>query len=347
MKNWQKIYHDSTKAASFLVRESVIDAIREFFKSGGFHEVETPLLVPRPGSEPYLEVFETELLRENGGRERAFLTTSPELSMKKLLAAGVGNMFQVTKSFRNGEGLGGRHNSEFTILEWYRVAADYREIMADTEGMVRAIAGKMGMGNKLKYQGREYDLGGAWPRIGVAEAFEKFAGIDTEVMLDEAGLVAAAKKKGYKVDGGIRWEQAFFQIIGNEIEPELAKLNTPVFLYDYPVSQAALSRKKDSDRRFAERFEVYLSGMELGNAFSELNDAAEQRARMEADLAERKALGKVEYGLDEDFLMALEWGMPAAAGIAVGVDRLVMLFADTAHINDVLWFPLAEMFNLE
>lgn len=345
MKNWQKIKEDKSNLDKFLVREKVVDGIREFFKSDGFLEVETPLLVPQPGTEPYLEMFETELITLAGNKSRAFLTTSPELSMKKLLAAGIGNCFQVTRSFRNGEGVGGTHNSEFTILEWYRENADYTNIMDDFEKMMRLLLTKFTDGSKLTYLGQEYDLS-VVTKISIAEAFEKYAMVDTDTMIDEEKLVEAAANKGYNVNQDTRWEEAFYQIMGNEIEPELAKIKNLVILYDYPVSQAALSIKKPSDPRFAERFEVYLAGMELGNAFSELNDPAEQRARMEADLLERKKLGKKEFGLDEDFLEALAT-MPKSAGIAVGVDRLCMLFADTENIADVVFFPQTELFDLK
>jgi lysyl-tRNA synthetase class 2 len=196
----------------------------------------------------------------------------------------------------------------------------------------------------LKYQGKEYDLSSPWERISVAEAFENYAEIDTETMLDEKKLRKAGEKKGYKVDPKTTWEEIWNQILANEIEPKLG-INGPTILYDYPVSQAALSKKKASDPRFAERFEVFMAGMELGNCFSELTDSHEQEKRCLEDLELRKTLGKTEYPMDTDFIEALKMGMPETGGIAVGVDRLVALFADSPDIADTLFFPVDEMFN--
>ncbi len=309
----------------YLVREKVVDIIRHFFKGQGFHEVFTPVLVPIPSIEPNLEVFET-LLRSPSYRrapkktKRAFLIMSPEFSIKKLLAAGIGSCFEITKCFRNEEEVSPLHNPEFTMLEWYRVGANYRDVMKDFENLFLKIIG----GNKLEYQGQTYDLSLPWPRIKIEDAFKKYAGRDVLKVSDED----------------------FYKIYFNEIEPELLKLKKPYFFYDYPISQAALARKKTSDPRFAERFEVFLAGIELGNCFSELTDAAEQKKRFEADLAERRKAGKTDYPIDEDFIEALKSGMPVSSGIAVGIDRLVMLAADVPSVSDTIFFPDGEMFGL-
>jgi elongation factor P--beta-lysine ligase len=197
-------------------------------------------------------------------------------------------------------------------------------------------------GTKITYQGKEYELSGPWEKISVAEAFQKYAGVDTETMLDAEKLKAAGKKKGYQVNDSTTWEEIWNQIIANEVEPMLGKTG-PTILYDYPIAQAALARKA-RDPRFAERFEVFMAGLELGNCFSELTDWKEQEARCLADLAERKNLGRTEFPMDSDFILALKMGMPETGGIAVGVDRLVAIFADTPDIADTLFFPVAEMF---
>lgn len=340
------------------MREKVIDAIREFFKKEGFHEVEVPLLLPTPSTEPNLEVFKTRLVDDQGNSWDAFLPSSPEFAMKKLLSAGSGSIFTITKSFRNGEGRSSRHNPEFTILEWYRTPGDYMDVARDFEELMRYIWTKLHhsrlhlVGSKmdtlqgvtLQYQGKEYDLSAPWERISVAEAFAKYAGIDEETMLDESLLKQVAVSKGYQVVSEDSWEMVWNQIIANEIEPKLG-MTGPTILYDYPASQAALSKKKASDPRYAERFEVYLGGMELGNCFSELTDWKEQEARCLADLSERKTLGKTEYPMDSDFVEALKMGMPETGGIAVGVDRLVALFADTSDIADTMFFPVGEMYT--
>jgi len=349
MKTWQKLKQHPEAWGKYLVRETVTDTIRKFFKERGFREMFTPILVPVPSVEANLEVFETQLRTATGKKRRGFLIMSPEYSLKKLLAAGAGNIFEITRSFRNEEEASGSHNPEFSILEWYRTNANYLMIMEDFEELftkiVQVTRGDKGA-DKFTYQGQEYDLTRPWMRISVAEAFEKYAGIKTEAMLSETELMAEAKKRGYQVAENTTWEQVFYQIFFNEIETKLKAARRPVFVYDYPASQAALSRKKAEDPRFAERFEVYLAGLELGNCFSELTDAAEQSLRLEADVAERKRLGKTEYPADADLIAALKSGVPETAGIAVGVDRLVMLAADAAGISETLLFPGEEIFEL-
>ena len=321
------------------MRESVIDAIRSHFKKQGFHEAEVPLLLPAPSTEPFLEVFQTELKDDQGNTWDAFLPSSPEFALKKLLSAGSGSLFCITKSFRNGEGRSSRHNPEFTILEWYRTPGDYMDVARDFEKLLLHINEEK---PTLRYQGKDYDLSAPWERISVAEAFKKYAGIDTETMLDVVKLKAVAKQKGYQVLPETTWEEVWNQIIANEVEPQLGQ-RAPTILYDYPIAQAALARPA-KDSRFAERFEVFMAGLELGNCFSELTDWREQEARCLADLAERRRLGRTEFPMDTDFIEALKLGMPPTGGIAVGVDRLVALFADTPSIADTLFFPASELF---
>jgi lysyl-tRNA synthetase class 2 len=245
---------------------------------------------------------------------------SPEYSIKKLLAAGIGNCFEITRCFRNEEEISSLHNPEFTMLEWYRVGADYKVVMEDFEKLFVKIIGK----EKMKYQGKTYDLSLPWPRISFKEAFKKYAGRDV-----------------LKVN-----EADFYKIFFNKIEPEMAKSRRPFFIYDYPVSQAALARPKPDDPRFAERFEVFVAGVELGNCFTELIDAKEQKKRFEEDKRRRKSQGKTNYPIDEDFIEALKEGIPASSGIAVGVDRIIMLAADVSSISETMFFPGEELFDL-
>ena len=294
------------------IREKVIDTIRSFFKARGLREVFTPILVPVPSAEPNLEVFETQLKTFGGKKRRSFLILSPEYSIKKLLAAGVGNCFEITRCFRNEEEVSRLHNPEFTMLEWYRVGADYREIMTDFEELFIKIVG----GKRLKYQGQVYDLTRPWPKISLKK------------------LVHVPDEDFYKV---------FF----NEIEPKLVISHKPYFIYDYPISQAVLARPKPEDPRFAERFEVFVAGIELGNCFSESTDIAELKKRFKKNLAERKRLGKTQYGIDKEFVKALKTGLPASAGFAVGVDRLIMLAGDFSDIGQTLTFPAERLFRLK
>jgi elongation factor P--(R)-beta-lysine ligase len=326
-------------------RAKITGLIRGFFTQQDFLEVETPLLVKHPGTEPYLEVFETELKTDRGQTARAFLSTSPELSMKKLLGEGLGNMFQICKSFRNGEGIGDWHNHEFTILEWYRVDADYTQIMQDFEQMMVYVLEGLGRDMVIEYQGNKYDLSSPWERVSVVEAFEKYANVLEKDFFSADALNKHCLNEGYSGQK-LNYDDAFYWIMQNKVEPYLGR-SKPTIIYDYPVSQAALSKRKKTDPRLAERFEVYLAGLELGNAFSELIDPVEQKSRMVAELEMRKALGKVEYELDTDFISALEKGLPETGGIAVGVDRLVMLLLDKPSIQDVIIFPVNQIFKKE
>lgn len=320
MRTWQRIKKNPELLKHYLSREKVIDAIRAFFKKKDFREVFTPTLVPVPSIEPNLEVFKTQLRTSRGKKRDGYLVMSPEFSIKKLLAAGVGNCFEIAKCFRNEEEVSTLHNPEFTMLEWYRINSDYTDIMNDFEDLFTNIIGS----NRLVYQGTKYDISKPWPRVSVADAFRKFAGKDVLKVSDED----------------------FYQIFFNKIEPHLRAEHKPFIIYDYPVSQASLSRPKRSDSRYAERFEVFLAGIELGNCFSELIDYKEQKKRFQKDLLERASHKRTLYPIDEELVDALKSGLPQVSGIAVGVDRLIMLAADAPSISDTLFFPAREMFKI-
>jgi len=347
---WLRLRADPDLQHTYLLRSKVIKAIRAFFDAEVFEEVETPLLVAAPGMEPYLDVFETRLTTARGQSHRAFLTTSPEYAMKKLLVAGLPRIYQICKSFRNGEEISRGHNPEFTILEWYRARADYRAIMVDCENLFvaiwKALHPDAGAGAEpaLTVGNEQISLAPPWERLSVHEAFARYADLDLDATPDAAAMRRVLMARGYRTDVGTTWEQGYHQIFLNEIEPRLGR-PVPTILYDYPASMAALARRKADDSRYAERFEVYIGGIELGNAFSELTDADEQQARLEAERAERVALGKALYDIDADFLRALHVGMPPSAGIAVGVDRVVMLFAAVDTIQETLWFPAGDIFG--
>jgi lysyl-tRNA synthetase class 2 len=326
MKTWQKIKGNPELMKRYLVRESVVDTIRSYFKNQGFHEVSTPTLVPIPSIEPNLEVFKTELRTSKGEKRDGFLIMSPEFSIKKLLAAGIGNCFEIAKCFRNEEEVGTLHNPEFSMLEWYRVGATYFDVMEDFENLfiniIKSVNPTVDLG-KWEYQGETYDLTTPWPRIRIPDAFKKYSKRDVLEVSDDD----------------------FYKIYFNEIEPELKKMGKPYFIYDYPISQASLS-KPAADPRFAERFEVFLGGVELGNCFSELTNASEQLKRFEEDKKERIKLKKEDYPIDMDLIKALEAGIPTVSGIAVGVDRLVMLASNASSLEETLFFPGKELFNL-
>ncbi len=349
MQTWEKIKHDPSLLEKYLIREKVVDIIRSFFKKHSFREVQTPIMVPTPSCEPNLEVFKTKLVTFKGVTRDAYLIMSPEYSIKKLLSSGIGNCFEITKCFRNNEEVSSYHNPEFCMLEWYRTNADYMDVADDFERLfikiIKTITPKVDL-SKWKYQNVAYDITTPWPKISVEEAFEKYAEINADVLLSEKEMLNCAKSKGYNISTKTTWEEAFNQILFNEIEPCLRKLNRPYFLYDYPLSQAWLARKKARDPRFAERFEVFLAGVELGNCFSELLDAKEQEDRLTESHKERGLTGKSVYPIDKQLLRALELGLPEVAGIAVGVDRIIMLAGDFKSVSETMFFPAKEQFDL-
>jgi elongation factor P--(R)-beta-lysine ligase len=347
MTTWKAIRENPELWTRYFVRETVLREIRRFFAERKFHEVETPLLVGSLPPESYLDVFETTARSRTGTKTKAFLPTSPEPYLKKLLAAGIGNCFALTKSFRNSEDMSMTHVHEFTILEWYRTHADYTAIMDDVEELVCSLAGIIYPNIKLHeipYNGKTINLTRPWVRMSVTEAFETYAGVDLPHALTRDDMARTAGKKGYGPKDSDTWEMLFNQIFLNEVEPHLGG-ERPVILYDYPIALAALSRKKPSDTRFAERFEFYIAGLELGDAYSELTDWTEQQARFVDEQAKRIVEKKTEHPIDTDLIEALKAGIPPCGGIAVGVDRLIMFLANTTDIKDTLLFPPQDLFD--
>lgn len=310
--------HFSKKYPYLKKRAALIKGIRCFFDDREFDEVETPALQISPGMEPHLKAFETTLVNpEQDKARRLYLHTSPEFAMKKLLVAGVPKLYQICHVFRNAEG-SHLHSPEFTMIEWYRAHTGYEQIMADCEELLKHCANVLGIAH-YRYKDRQCDPFPGCERLSVIEAYRKYAGISVSPdSTDE------------------EWDDLFYSVFLNEIEPELGQ-GRPVILYDYPACMAALSRKKPDDPRFAERFELYVCGVELANAFGELTDAKEQRRRFGQDMALKEELYGERYPVDEDFLAALEYGMPECAGIALGIDRLAMLACGAGNIRDVLW----------
>jgi len=341
---WWRRERFERKRALLELRGRIAVATRAFFAARDFVEVETPALQVSPGLEPHLMAFETRLEEPGEPGQARYLHTSPEFAMKKLLVAGVPRLFQLARVFRNGE-RGATHHPEFTLLEWYRAHATYRDLMEDCETLLPEALAAAG-GSMFRWQGRSADPEREWQRISVADAFERWCGIDLLATAPDPEhpsldrLAAAARPLGIAPHGGDDWEDLFFRIFLARIEPELG-LGAPTILYDYPISMAALARPKPEDPRLAERFEVYVCGLELANAFGELTDADLQRRRFQQDQARKRTRYGFAYPIDEDFLAALAQGMPTSAGIALGFDRLVMLATGAEHIEDVLWAPVA------
>ncbi len=329
-------------------RAAIASALRRVFGEMDFLEVDTPALQVSPGMEPHLRAFTTELEGiDPADRRRLYLHTSPEFAMKKLLAGGIPRLFQLGHVFRNGE-RSTTHHPEFSMLEWYRAGAEYHDLIADCRRLLTAAAEAVPGHDGFAWQGIRADPAAEWQILTVAEAFDRHAGIDLLATTpdpaapDIALLEAQAEPLGFAVREGDRWDDLFFRVFLEHIEPKLG-IGAPTVLTDYPISMAALSRPKPGDPRLAERFEIYVCGLELANAFGELTDPAVQRARFLADLDLKRRLYGTEYPIDEDFLAALEHGLPESAGIALGFDRLVMLATGAGHIEDVLWAPVADV----
>ncbi|HEV8547577.1 MAG TPA: EF-P lysine aminoacylase EpmA [Polyangiaceae bacterium] len=299
-------------AQRLALRARVLTEIRAFFVERGFLEVETPVRVRAPGVDANVEAIASA---------GSYLITSPELAMKRLLVGGVPRVFQLARVLR-AEEQGPLHESEFVLLEWYRAFAGYEDVLADTEALVVRLARRVMGGAELRApNGQRLALKPPFLRLTVREAFRRFAGVP-----DAAELAA-------------RDESRYFELLVGRVEPALAELGRPVFLLDYPLSQAALARPSPRDPSVAERFELYAGGVELCNGYGELTDPREQARRFRAERAARRESGRRVYPTDRRFLAALREGMPPSGGNALGVDRLVMLLTGAKSIADVLAFP--------
>jgi lysyl-tRNA synthetase class 2 len=323
-------------------RNAIARAVRAWFEAREFTEVATAALQISPGNEAHLHAFATEAISLSGERSPLYLHTSPEFACKKLLAAGETKIFDLARVWRNRE-RGPLHHPEFTMLEWYRADAPYETLMADCAALL-GVAAEAAGARALSFRGHAADPFAEPERITVAEAFDRFAGVDLLSSLDVDGavsrdaLAAATAATGVRVAEDDTWSDVFSRVIVEKVEPNLG-LGRATILCEYPVAEAALARPKPGDPRVAERFELYACGVELANAFGELTDPAEQRRRFEAEMAEKRRVYGEDYPIDEDFLAALA-GMPQASGAALGFDRLAMLATGATRIEQVLWTPV-------
>lgn len=308
----------STRHARLIRRAQLLERLRSFFVERDYLEVETPILVPSPGLDLHLDAFATA--QPHFGQQPGYLITSPEYQMKRLLSEGLPRIFQLVRCFRRGE-RGHRHNPEFTMVEWYRAGATMELLMAETEDLVRAL---LADATHMPLAGADCDVTRPFARMTVVEAFARWAEVD------ESETLRLADED----------EDRYFFLLVDRVEPGLARLGVPVFLHDYPASQASLARTRPDDPRFAERFELYVGEAELCNGFGELTCPIEQRQRLERDQATRRERGMPVYPVDERFLAALEAGMPDCAGNALGVDRLVALALGADSIDEVMTFPV-------
>jgi lysyl-tRNA synthetase class 2 len=333
---WKRDRH-ADRRPFLTARNRIVAVIRQWFDAQGFVELDPPALQASPGNEAHLHAFRTDWLTPGGDRRARYLHTSPEFAMKKLLAAGEERIYALSHVFRNREA-GDLHAPEFTMLEWYRAGAPYEAIMADTVAIVRSAAEAV-EATSLRFRGRSADIAAGPERLPVAEAFRRHAGIDLAATLDDRdGLARAAEAAGIRTAPDDTWSDLFSRILSEKVEPALG-MGRMTLLADYPTSEAALARPKPGDPRFAERFELYGAGVELANGFGELTDPAEQRQRFVAEMDEKMRVYGERYPVDEDFLAALA-EMPPASGVALGLDRLVMLLTGAPRIDLVQWVPV-------
>jgi elongation factor P--beta-lysine ligase len=331
---------------SYFIKEYTLQAIRDYFISRGFHEVETPTLLTQVPLEPNLYTMKTRW-QERG--VDFYLATSPESSLKKLIAQGIGNCFAISKVFRDLEDIGPTHNLEFSMLEWYEMNHDYKHIAKTTEDLVLSTYHKvlkklkLPKTNKIIYQGSQIDLTPPWHQFTLQELFQNFANMDLSQNLDAESIIAAAKAKGYDTKGITTWEPLYTQIFINEIESKLPQ-DKPIFIFDYPTQLSPLC-KLCKEPGFSQRYEFYIGGMEIGNAYSELTDAdiLEDNFKKEEEVRKKNNLPLHPY--DQGLIEATK-EFPECTGIGLGVDRLSMLFANTTHIEDVLYFPTSHLLSV-
>ncbi len=340
---WQPGVH-ARRRPYLLARGRIVAALRAWFAAQDFVEVETAALQVSPGNETHLHAFATALIEAGGERHALYLRTSPEFACKKLLAAGERRIFDVARVFRNRE-RGALHHPEFTLIEWYRAEEPYTVLMDDCAALMGEAARAAGV-TAFRFRDRTVDPFAPPERVTVAEAFARHAGVDLLATVrgsagDRAAFAAAAARAGVATAADDTWGDIFSRVLAERVEPHLGRGRATI-LYEYPLPLAALARAKPGSDKVAERFELYACGVELANAFGELTDVAEQRARFTAAMDEKQRIHGERYPLDEDFLDALAI-MPQACGIALGLDRLVMLATGAEHVEQVIWAPVVEI----
>jgi lysyl-tRNA synthetase class 2 len=317
----------------FIQRAAIIRLIREFLDARGFLEVETPMMQPIPGGatakpfETFHQALDTKL----------YLRIAPELYLKRLIVGGFDRVYEINRNFRN-EGLSTLHNPEFTMLEFYQAYATYEDLMELTEALITHVARTLLGTLEVLYQGQAIDLTPPWRRLDLREALTEIGGIPAEVVRDPEALVRRAREEGVVLRSGEGYGRALTKLFDLHVEGNLIQ---PTFVVGYPTETSPLSRKNDANPEVVDRFELFIAGREMANAFSELNDPLDQRQRFERQLAAHQAGDdETPHAVDEDFLTALEYGMPPTAGEGIGIDRLVMLLTDSPSIRDVILFPL-------
>lgn len=333
MPDWLDLKNNNRLYNIYKTRAKITKIIREFFWEQHFIEVETPIALYYPDQEPHINSIPLKIHNQYRKSEQFYLQTSPEFSMKKLLSAGYNKIFQICKCFRDIEQFGGIHNPEFTMIEWYQTG-NYFNIMDDTEALFKYI-GKHTNISFLEYKDIRIKIDQVWDRISMKQLWQNHLNINLDKYLTRESIKELVHSKGYPVEKEEPYEDLFYKIFLNEIEPYLGK-NRPIFIYNYPASMASLAQLSPN-ADYAERFELYICGLEISNAFTELIDPVEQENRFIKNQSCRKKMNKNAFAIDNDFIDALKSGITPSAGIALGVDRLVMLFTNALDLNEVIF----------
>lgn len=350
MKTWQLLKKNPDQFNRYFVKEYIIKAARKFFEEKNYHELESPILAPALPQERYLDVLSTDIKLADGSVKKTYLIPSTERYNKIILAAGLGNHFVITKVFRGLEDIGPNHSPEFTMMEWYDLDCTYNDLMKDCEVLInlmkKTIDEKFGAEHsaKLIYADQEIDLTPPWPRISISEALEKFCNVKFADIQTLDQIKTAAKLKGYDASNDNDWQSIFEFAFLNEIENNLPK-DKPCFLYDFPRIMCPLVKVKESNPLVCEKVELYIAGKEIANGYTELRDWEEQDKRFKEEQAARIELGKDPVAFDHELVEALKSGLPAVAGIGMGLDRLAMIFANARNIAEINYFPAVEFFD--
>ena len=315
----------------FVRRTRVVQAVRDFLLNHDFMEVETPMMQPIAGgaeATPFVTHHNTLDMD-------LYLRIAPELYLKRLVVGGFERVFEINRNFRN-EGVSTRHNPEFTMLEFYQAYATYEDLMTLTEDMFVAVADSVVGQTSIEYQGHAIELGGSWRRMTLLESLSEIGGLDPDILSDKDALLSFARAKGVTVTKTNRIGKVITKLFDVLVEPELIQ---PTFITGYPVEVSPLSRKNEKNPEITDRFELFIAGNEIANGFSELNDPEDQRSRFLQQVEDRAAGDTEAHAMDDDYIRALEYGMPPTAGEGIGIDRLVMLFANAKSIREVILFP--------
>ncbi|KKR05283.1 MAG: Lysyl-tRNA synthetase [Parcubacteria group bacterium GW2011_GWC2_39_14] len=331
------IYHVDRNFKKLQIRFAILKLIREFLWQDKFIEIESPTIVALPGQEPNIQPMQVVVHDDKGKSFKGYLHTSPEYTMKKMLATGFEKIFYLGKCFRDEESFGGTHNPEFTMLEWYRQNASYYDLMDDLENLTKFINKKLKFNNK--------NIAKKWKRQTMKQVWQEFIAVNLDDYLDSKKMYKLCVSLGYKPAKTESYEELFYRIFLNKIEPFIGK-DVPTIIYEFPKCMASLS-KEIKGGKYAERFELYYQGIELANVYTELNDAEEQKKRLQLERKTRQKNKRLVYPIDEEFIDALRAGIGNCAGGALGVDRLVMIFTMDKNIDNVLGLPMSKLFNKE